>query len=105
MEAGELRHRITVQKKVVTRDTYGAETITWTTHCKAYAAILPLVGREFLEARQTQAEMITKMRIRYQAGIEPEMRVLWGSRTYDIQSVIHVEERQREIVLMCMEQL
>jgi SPP1 family predicted phage head-tail adaptor len=105
MEAGSLRQRITIQEKSVVRDTYGAETITWVTHVTAWARMEPLTGREFLEARQTQAEGMVRFTLRYQSGIVPEMRVLFGSRTFDIQAVIHVEERGREVQLMCTEQL
>ena len=105
MEAGVLRNRITIQKKSVTRNSYGEEVITWVTHCQAWAQIEPLSGREFLEARQIQAEGMVRFTMRYQAGIAPEMRVLDGSEIFNIQSVIHVEERGREIQLMCVEQL
>jgi len=105
MEAGVLRNRITIQKKSVTRNSYGEEVITWVTHCQAWAQMEPLSGREFLEARQIQAEGMVRFTLRYQAGIEPEMRVLFGTRTFNIQAVIHVEERGREIQLMCVEQL
>ena len=105
MEAGVLRKRITIQKKSVTKNSYGEEVITWVTHCQAWAQMEPLSGREFLEARQIQAEGMVRFTLRYQDGIVPEMRVLFGTRTFNIQSAIHVEERRREIQLMCVEQL
>jgi SPP1 family predicted phage head-tail adaptor len=105
MEAGSLRKRITIQKKSVARNSYGEEVITWVTHCQAWAQMEPLSGREFLEARQIQAEAMVRITLRYQAGIEPEMRVLFGTRTFNIQAVVHVEERGREIQLMTVEQL
>jgi SPP1 family predicted phage head-tail adaptor len=105
MESGALRNRITIQEKSVVKDSYGAETITWVTHCQAWAKVEPLTGREFQEARQTQAEGMVKFTVRYQAGIVPEMRVLFGTRTFNIQAVVHVENRFREIQLMTVEQL
>jgi len=105
MEAGALRKRITIQKKSVTKNSYGEEVITWVTHCQAWAQIEPLTGREFLESRQIQAEGMVRVTMRYQSGIAPEMRVLFGTRTFNIQAVVHVEERGREIQLMCVEQL
>ena len=39
MQAGRLRHRITVQKKSVTRDGFGAEVISWTKHVDAWGSI------------------------------------------------------------------
>lgn len=105
MEAGELRHRITIQEKSVTRDDFGGEVITWVTHCEAWAAIEPLQGREFIEARLAQAEVTDRIRMRYQAGIRPEMRVLFGTRVYEIQTVLTTREIHHEIQMMCKEQI
>ncbi len=105
MEAGSLRNRITIQKKSVTRDSDGGEIVAWVTHCSAWAKREPLSGREFLEARQIQAEAMVRFTLRYQAGILPEMRVLDGTETFNIQAVVHVENRFREVQLMTVEQL
>lgn len=103
MRAGELRHRVTIQQKTFSRDSYGGETITWTDVATVWAAVEPISGREYFTAQQTQAEVTTRIRIRHRAGITPVMRVLWGTRLYDIISVIEVKERNREIHLMCQE--
>lgn len=109
MEAGRLRHRVTIEEKSVTRDTYGGEVVTWETFATVWGDVSPMVGREYLEGRQEGAEINTRVRIRYLAGVRPEMRVKWadddGTHYYDIQSVQHVETRQRELVLMCREQI
>ena len=47
--------------------------------------------------------MSHKIRMRYQAGITHKMRVAWGTRLFEIESVLNVGERNREIVLMCSE--
>jgi len=107
MRAGELRHRVTIQEKSVTRNSYGEEVITWGDVATVWAAVEPLArgprGREFIEAQRAGAEITTLIRMRYRSGIAPEMRVVYGSHTYDIKSVVHVEERQRELHLMCRE--
>lgn len=105
MRAGQLRHRVTLQSKSVVQNTFGEETITWTDTATIWAAVEPLRGREFLEARQDQAEVSTRIRMRYRSGVAPEMRAVFGSHTYNIQAVIHLEERQRELHLMCSEVL
>lgn len=103
MRAGTLRQRVTIQDKSVVRDTYGGETISWTDVAEVWAAVEPLQGREYLEARQTMAEVTTRIRVRYRSGITPEMRVEYDSRNYEILAVIHVREQQRELHLMCRE--
>ena len=104
MEAGRLRHRVTLQEKVVTRNTFGEEEITWTDIDTVWGSVEPMRGREFMEGRQIEAEVTTRIRIRYYPdGIEPEDRVVYGSITYDILAIIHVFERNREMQLMCRE--
>jgi SPP1 family predicted phage head-tail adaptor len=107
MEAGRLRQRVTIQYKVVVKDTYGQETITWTELAEVWASVEPLTGREYMEGRQEAAEVSTRIRVRYRSGIEPEMRVVcptsYGSVTYNVLAVLHQETRKREIQLMCRE--
>ena len=105
MKAGDLRNRVIIQNKSVTRDGYGAEVISWVTHATVWAAIEPLRGREWLETRMVQADVDTRIRIRYLSTVTPSMRVLWGTRVFEIVSPpIHVQERRRETHLMCREQ-
>ena len=103
MRAGKLRQRVTIQDKSVSQNTYGEEVITYVDWATVWAAVEPLRGREFLEGRQITAEVSTRIRIRYRSGISPEMRVKFGSKVYDVHSIIHIEEREREIHLMCQE--
>jgi SPP1 family predicted phage head-tail adaptor len=103
MRAGRLRHRVTIQDKVVTQDDYGEEVITWSDVDTVWASVEPLRGEEFAELRRAGAELTTRIVMRYQSGIAPEMRAMEGSHVYDILSVINVEERDKELHLMCRE--
>ena len=104
MEAGKLRHRVTIQEKpTVTRDGFGGEVPGWTEVDTVWAAVEPLGGREFLEGRSLEAIVDTRIRIRYRTGLVPSMRVVWGSHTYGIQAVIEPKSAHREIHLMCAE--
>ena len=103
MKAGPLRQRVTIQEKSALQNNYGEEVITWTDLATVWAEVEPLSGREFLEVKQITAEVSTRIRIRYRSGITPEMRIEFGSIVYDIHSIIHIEEREREIHLMCQE--
>ena len=103
MEIGELRHRVTIEEASLTRDDFGGQVETWSEVVTCWAAVEPLQGREFLEGRREEAEVSTRIRIRYRAGILPGMRVTWGDHVYDIDSVIEPDSRRRELVLMCRE--
>jgi SPP1 family predicted phage head-tail adaptor len=103
MQAGRLRRRVTIQKKTVTRNSYGEEVIVWVDVATVWAAIEPLSGREFVEGRQAAADVSTRIRIRHLAGITPDMRVTWGDTVYPIQAVLDHLDRSRELHLMCTE--
>lgn len=103
MQAGKLRHRVTIQEKSVTRDSFGAEVITWVEFAEVWGSVEPLRGREFIEGRQMAASVDHRVRIRQRSGISPEMRVSYDSRVFEIRAVLHVNEAQREMHLMCQE--
>ena len=103
MRAGELKHRVTFWDKNATQDEYGQEVVIWTEAFTAWAAIEPLLGREFLESRREEAQVSSRIRIRQRDGITPVMRATWGAHIYDIEGVLPVKTNNREIVLMVNE--
>lgn len=103
MRAGRLRHVITIQQATETRDSVGAIIRTWATYDTVRASIEPLNGREYFNASQVQAEVSTRIRVRYLDGLTSKMRILFGSRIYDIKAIINDKERNFEMTLMCVE--
>ena len=103
IQAGKLRHSIIIQKKVVNRDDYGAEVVTWQDFTRAWGSIEPVSGREYFLAQQMQAAVDHKIVIRYQSGITPDMKAVWNSRSFDIKAVLNKEEKNIELTLMCSE--
>jgi SPP1 family predicted phage head-tail adaptor len=105
MQAGWLRHRITITDKQITRRDNGEEAISWADHFSAWASIEPLRGREYLESKQIEADVDTRIRLRHQPDKQPlpRMRIAFGSRTFEIVSVVNVKEKGAELNLMCKE--
>lgn len=103
MQGGRLRHRIDIEQQTTTEDTFGATTDTWSLWTTLWASIEPLSGRELLAAQQVQADITHRVRFRYVSGVTAKMRVVYGSRIFNILSVANPEERNREIVLQCRE--
>jgi SPP1 family predicted phage head-tail adaptor len=105
MRAGQLRQRVTIEQKTATQDANGEETITWATWATVYAAVEPLRGEEYLAARTQQASVDTRIRLRYRDGVTTDtMRAVHDSNVYDIEAVLHIQERNRETHLMCRRQ-
>lgn len=71
--------------------------------CKVWAAIEPLRGREFFAAQAVNAEVTTRIRIRYREGIDRTMIVRHKGHTFEILYKIDPEFRHEELQLMCKE--
>ena len=110
MRAGRLRHRVTIQEKSVSQNSFGEEVITWTDVKTVWASIEPLRGREYIELRQAQADVTTRIRMRHwpgnsqASGITPSMRLAHGSRVFEIVAPVkNVAERDIQDEVMCKE--
>lgn len=87
--AGRLRHRVSLQAKVATRDPdTGAPLVTWQELAKVWAAIEPLSAREFIAAQATRSEVTARIVIRYRGDVVATMRAVHGARIYNIAGVL-----------------
>ena len=104
MRAGRLRHRITIQNPTKQRNQVGETVLAWKDLATVWAAVEPVSGKEFFAAKQVIAEVTHKIRTRYRPGISPQSRVLFNGRTFEVNSVINRDERNRELEIMATEQ-
>ncbi len=108
MRAGELRLRITVQYPEESQDSVGQPIATWKDLFTCWAAIEPISGREFILAQQAGTEAQVRIKIRARPAAETrisgKMRVLFGTRIFEIVAPpMEIQERNREVHLMCRE--
>ena len=101
--AGDLQHRVTLQQRVAGVNALGQASTSWANVFEVWAAVEPLRGREFFAAGQGQAEVTTRITIRYRAGVVPSMRAVWRGQPYDIQSVIEPLGQKQILELMCLQ--
>jgi len=99
IQAGELRHKITIQSATETTGAYGTES-TWADFlANRPAAILPsAVGRDVLSTAEGNVNAI-KFRMRYYAGILPDMRIVHNSQNYRITQVENVRNMNVELLI------
>ena len=105
MRGGRLRHSVIIQTPTEVNDSHGQPIKTWATFATVYAAVEPISGREYFDAAQINSEITTKIIIRALSGVTTKMRISYDSRLYNIQSIINVRERDREMHLICSEGL
>lgn len=106
MQAGKLRHRVEVQTNVEVRDTTGQPTNVWSVTATVRAAIEPLQGRELLIAQQVTPQITHRITLRHRS-LTPKQQLVeaGGTRTFQIISVANKNERNHELVVMCIEEL
>jgi len=103
IKIGQLRHRVTIQRVTETRGTDGSVVQAWSTFANARAEIVPLSGSEDYVAQGLSASVVHRITTRYVTGVVPKMRIVWGDRTFEINSVRNIDERGRWLVMNCVE--
>ena len=102
MKAGDLDQRVTVERLQGGFDELGQPLPdTWAPLFTCWAAVEPLVGREYLAAQAAQSEVTARVTMRYRRGITAQDRVIHNGTIYGIESLVDVRSGHRELVLMC----
>lgn len=105
VDAGSMRERIRIQRDVGAQSASGAIKQDWQDFAEVFASIVPLGGTELFAAQQIYSESPTTIKLRYIAGLDTAMRILWlDPRTltdvqFDIKSITDVENRHYRMEL------
>lgn len=101
MQSGKLRHRITLQRQGLSQDPQTGEMLPgWQDVAAVWAGIEPLSARELIAAQAGQSEITARIVIRYRAGVLPTMRVVHGSKVYNIHGVLPDMRSGREYLTL-----
>ena len=89
MDAGQLRHRVTIQRK--NPQAQDAETgdliAAWESLRTVWASFEPLSGRELMAAHAQQSEISARMKMRH-TDVTPKDRILFKDRVFVIHAVL-----------------
>lgn len=105
--AYRLRHRVDVELFTTTQDSEtGAVVEEWVSilgsdDALIPAEIMPMSGKEFVAAASIQANVNTKIVMRWRDDVLPAMRVLHEDVVYNIRAVLPDPSLRRHITLMC----
>ena len=92
MDAGNLNRRITIQSRGQTVDAAGQPTFTWTDVVSVWADIRGATGMGSIRQSEPREGVAVELnaysfRIRYRAGLNAGMRVMYGGVPYDVRQV------------------
>lgn len=84
MDIGRLNRRVEILQFFKSRDEYGGEIGEWKVVAKAWAAIVPISGKEQMFAQQVTAEKVVKITMRYCPFLTVLHRIRYGTKLYEI---------------------
>ncbi len=109
LQAGKLRHRVTIVKPTLVQDAAGG----WNAFqdvviCTMWATIEALTGTEKFAAHEFSTEVTHAIYMRHPrtlvpGGIQGKMNVNYGKRTFMIEAVLNADERNKLLELICVE--
>lgn len=89
MRAGNLRHRITIEKPGLTQDPVTGEMNPgWELVAKVWAEKRPSSAREFKQSQAGQSEITGEFQIRYREDVDATMRILHRGKIYNIEGAL-----------------
>ncbi len=105
MMIGTFRHKVSIQQALRSYDGGGGASETWQTIADVWANICPLSGRKAVKAQKLEGTISHQVTLRWRDDVTPDMRLLYGARELEIDSVRDTGERNRRLVCMCVERV
>ena len=89
IDAGKLRHRVSLQRNQPTQDTTTGELLdNWVEYAKAWAAIEPLSARDLIAAQAGQSKVTARIVMRHRSDLSPTDRIVHRSSVYNPAGVL-----------------
>ena|ERR1043166_7876409 len=101
--AGTLNRYVVIEQATETQNARGEAVPTWSTFATVFASIEPLSGRELFTAQQRVADVTHVVRLPYQPGVLPKMRLNYNGRLFNILTVLNLQEANRKLELLARE--
>lgn len=100
MQAGKLRHQVTLQSKgTPTRDSYGGEEITWVDVITIWAEVEPWQLRERLTLRRREGESVIGLRVRAPLAVSLSNRVVFEGTAYNVIDIDATLKHKGELLI------
>lgn len=103
MRAGRLRHRATLQQQVTVSDGGGGSSVEWSPVRSLWVDIEPLSAAQSLENMRRNVKTTHKIGARYADDIGPDKRLVFKDRTFNIDGIRNVDERNARVEILATE--
>lgn len=102
-DISKFRHRIKFQSLSLVANDSGGQIETWTDFQTVWASIEPKMVKELNFAQRIEPRVDHYIRCRFVAGIVGSMRVVFGSRIFEIKSIVNPEEKNDFLEILAVE--
>lgn len=96
-----MKHRLTVERFTITRNSAGEQVETWAPVATRWGAVQAVSGRQFFSAEQTVSEETHKITMWYFDGLLRKDRIAWQvagtTRIFEIETVATEPEESKHI--------
>jgi len=92
---GRLRYRCDLKSPTDTSDGAGGRTQAYSTIAQIYADIRPTGGDEAYRQGRVQTKITHKIHMRYRADMSADYIIVYENRTFQIQNIRNIDERDR----------
>ena len=99
-DVNKYRSRITLYKRAYTSNDMGGYVQTLVSIDTIWASFDNLSGKESLQYRQLYPTAQSKIKVRYRPDINPDFKVMYNKRYYNILSVVDIDNMQDELELI-----
>ncbi len=104
MRSGTLRHVIDIQDAAMVSDGIGGYVSSYSDiYSNLRASIWPLSASEHISNDKIELSITHRIKIRYRSGVKADMKVVFGSREFNIKSIINSEMRNIMLEMLCEE--
>jgi SPP1 family predicted phage head-tail adaptor len=100
---GKMRYRVKLESATDTTDSGGGRSQAYATKAFLYANIKPISGTETFRQGKVASDTTHELIIRYRSDIDTKYRICYGTRVFNIKSILNIDERDRFLKLSCKE--
>lgn len=104
MRAGNLRNKAEIQEIGTTTNEYGEiEDGDFIKFADVWCSITPVSGRESFLSNTDFSKTTHKIKMRYIAGVNASMRLVWQGRVFNFLNTKNISERFKAIEILAWE--
>jgi len=105
MNAGDLRHRVELQRFTETQDPVTGEIVRgFAKVTNLWAHVVPSSVREFIAAQAENSEVTGRITLRYRSDITNKDRIIYREKIYDILGVLPDPKSGKEYITLAIKE-